>query len=286
MLMHAKQQELKVGTYVWVLKSKGQKRRQPSAASPPADQHQRLQLFERARIIVDKQPATTTQRKPECGESNDDDDDEGAKQEQQLLQDPQALPSTGDADDAANVPRVWIQYPKGSTYYIKQNRLLPIIENEHGIILIWPETDVYRKNALQHTLPVGEAFVEIGCDHGATVDRVSRGLGDPTLVLGMDKAADSIASARQRYPQHKFVQWDCLAVGPTKNGVPPELTDLIQRATSWNLALDINGNRELSAVTLALQRLLNDLQLRPRLVFCKSRALYGELLQSSLATER
>jgi hypothetical protein len=278
-----------VGTYVWVLKSKGRKRKQSHASAaasqpsaPVATLHkQLLQLFGRARIIDNP---GTTQSRQESYERNDYEEENNDEQEllQELLQELQALPTADHtAEDSTNVPRIWIQYPKGSTYYIKRNRLCHIIEKDHGLVLVWPETDVYCKSALQHTLPIGEAFCEIGCDHGATLDRVARGLGDHTLVLGIDKAADSIASARKRYPQHPFMQWDCLA---QDDSVPPELTDLIQRSTSWNLALDINGNREMSAVIKALRRLLVDLQLRPRLVFCKSRALYLELLRTAVET--
>eukprot|EP00977_Amphora_coffeiformis_P021507 scaffold9412_cov263-Amphora_coffeaeformis.AAC.1 len=282
--------DLQVGNLVWILKSKG-RRRKTNGSSAAAScttttsmegttetpvSSQRFELFCRARIIAD--PENT------CMDGKAEDD---------TLSDIKSTPNSRDTeittdqdklgsndDDATSSARVWIRYPKGSTYHVKCNRLCRVLEHERGMIVVWPETDVYRKCCLTHTLPADEAFIEIGCDHGPTVDRIASFLTDPTLVLGIDKAADSIASARQRYPQYTFVQWDCLAEDDESAAkvIPPELQDLIQRqCQSFHLAVDINGNRELPAVLACLRRLLVNLELRPRLVFVKSRALFHEL---------
>jgi tRNA (cytosine38-C5)-methyltransferase len=174
-------------------------------------------------------------------------------------------------------PRVWIEYPKGSTYCAKVKNLSRILEHEKGLILVWPETNLYRKGCVTHTLPSGEAFVEIGCDHGPTVDRVAGTLLDQSLVLGIDKDTHSVVSARQRHPRYTFSQWDCLSPDAV---IPVELQNIIERSQSFHLAIDIGGNRELPAVLQCMKRLLVDFALQPRLVFVKSRALY-HLLQSN-----
>lgn len=242
----AASQSLDVGHFVWVLKSKGRKNRK---TKPTVKATQRFELFSRARIIANP----NNNRHYDEEESTDRDDPENNHL----------------------APRVWIQYPKGSTYHVKCERLLRILETQRGLILVWPETDVYRKSCLTHTLPAGEAFVEIGCDHGGTVDRVAQTLDDASLVAGIDKAADSIASARQRYPQYIFVQWDCLESNSAV--LPAPVQELVQRSQTFHLAIDINGNREVPAVLACLQRLLVDFALKPRLVFVKSRLLFQAL---------
>lgn len=292
-----------VGELVWVLKSKGRKRKNrvspverteedqggsccSSNAPPIAPTSSRLELFCRARIITNPNNRQGDDLPSTCENDTEDDINANkghAQQDGRTSWSSESFPP----HEPTVSSRVWIQYPKGSTYHVKCDRTCRVLERECGLILVWPETDVYRKSCLTHTLPVDEAFVEIGCDHGPTVDRIASWMtppaahsdyGDPKgagpLVLGIDKAADSIASARQRYPQYSFLQWDCLEKHAV---VPIALEELLHRSSSFNLAIDINGNRELPAVLACLQRLLIDFELKPRLVFVKSRALCDEL---------
>lgn len=279
------QPSLQVGNLVWVLKSKGRRRKNGTHPPPsmtateettkdashtqrtPPVSSQRFELFCRARIIANPNKAGLQQEVPTAMLTPN------ARVEPPDTQTPTAATST-----TPPPPRVWIQYPKGSTYHVKRDRLCRVMERERGVILVWPETDVYRRSCLTHTLPAGEAFVEIGCDHGPTVNRIASWMTDPSLALGIDKARDSIVSARQRYPQYTFVKWDCLdAAASQADQLPAELQDVIQRSQSFHLAIDINGNRELTAVLACLRRLLRDFALRPRLVFVKSRAMFQEL---------
>lgn len=264
------------GDLAWVLKSKGRKMRGTAPATPNDDEEdankaQRYELFLRGRIIDNPHASATSSSSTTTTIDKDD-------------KDHATTTTTTTSADKDNDDRLWIQYPKGSTYHVKRKNLVRILQRcRGGLILVWPETDVYRRGCLTHTLPVGEGFVEIGCDRGLTVDRVARSLTTTTTttpassfpaVLGMDKADDSIASARRRYPHYTFVQWDCLQPDAV---VPPELHELIQANESFHMAIDIGGNRDLPAVLQCLHRLLVDFGLQPRLVFVKSRALFQEL---------
>ena len=305
--------DLQIGDLVWVLKSKGRRRKangsdavpgtstattRTTTTTPTAPSEgtvstpvssQRFELFSRARIVSNPENTRMDGEKTDDNNRNIQSTQCAQRHTERVnhnknvgFDDNVTTPTSSSSSSSSS--RVWIQYPKGSTYHVKCDHICRVMEHEHGSIVVWPETDVYRKSCLTHTRPANEAFVEIGCDHGPTVDRIATSMMDPTLVLGIDKASDSIASARQRRPQYTFIQWDCLAEVSSSSSsssimIPPELQDLIQRRSrSFHLAIDINGNRELTAVLACLRRLLVDLELRPRLVFVKSRALFHELM--------
>ena len=256
--------DIPIGSLVWVLRSKGRRKRREKEEINVGDDiattsRQRLELFSRARVIAN--PSAVTR-------NGSDDVDHTTPTE---------------AMSRAEESCVWVQYPKGSTYHVKRTHICRVLDkdDDQRSILVWPETDVYRKSCLMHTLPANEAFIEIGCDHGPTVDRVASALQDPSLALGIDMADDSIASARQRYPQYTFLQWDCLASSDNTVVLPVTLQTLLDRpdCASYNIAIDIGGNRPLPAVLMCLQRLLTDVRLSPRIVFVKSRELYHALLE-------
>ena len=90
--------------------------------------------------------------------------------------------SEGDQD---NADRILVRYPKGSTYRVRSNFLLPVLEPEvvtsDRIVLVVPETPDYRRASVVHTC-VGESFLEIGCDYGMCVDRVRKALAEVGAV--------------------------------------------------------------------------------------------------------
>ena len=118
------------------------------------------------------------------------------------------------------------------TYNLSNN----INNNSSTRVLVWPETNEYRRCCIQHTLllPNMDFFVEVGCDYGTTVAKVASTLSHEDSscsgsnngchegrrhrhpssnccrVLGIDKSTESIAMAKQRYPHLLFVQWDLL----------------------------------------------------------------------------
>lgn len=56
------------------------------------------------------------------------------------------------------------------------------------MVIVTPETHIYRRIAKTHTTP-DDSFMEIGCDHGITVDNIRRAMedaGDVPLVWPMD----------------------------------------------------------------------------------------------------
>ena len=109
--------------------------------------------------------------------------------------------------------RITVVYPKGSTYRVKKTHLWTILPHP-GHVIVWPETPLYRRCCIQHTLIPQEYFVEIGCDYGITPSKVAAAAAveddASPFVLGIDKSTESIAVAKDRYPHIPFVQWDVL----------------------------------------------------------------------------
>ena len=153
--------------------------------------------------------------------------------------------------------RVLVQYPKGSTYRVRRSNLMPVLEYEENLILVASETTDYRRTAIVHTRQE-DHFLEIGCDFGILVDSV-----DCASRLGVDKSEESIRIAKERYPSREFL------LGDVFEGldITPQYPLVV--------AIDINGNRELSAVEKCIQLALE--LWSPRLVIVKSRELYAKL---------
>ena len=153
--------------------------------------------------------------------------------------------------------RILMRYPKGSTYRVRRSLLMPVLEHESNLILVTSETNDYRRTAIVHTRQE-DHFLEIGCDFGVLVDSV-----DAQSRVGVDKSEESIKIAKERYPSCDFLLGDIfqdLDIRPTNPVV---------------VAMDINGNRELPAVSKCLQLILD--KWAPRLVVVKSRELYAKL---------
>jgi hypothetical protein len=157
--------------------------------------------------------------------------------------------------------RMLVRYPLGSTYRVRREMLLPVLEHEEKLVIVAPETSEYRRTAVVHTRQ-DDHFIEIGCDYGILVDSV-----DALSSLGIDKSEESIAIANERYPSGKYM-----------------LADIFDEAFQLEVenplvvAIDINGNRELPAVIDCLQIVLD--KMSPRIVVVKSRELYSELSTS------
>jgi hypothetical protein len=199
-------------------------------------------------------------------------------------------------------PRVRVQYPAGSTYAVRHDHLVPILEHARNLVLVLPETDLYRRCCVLHTLPA-ETFVEIGCAAGITVQRVwetgqqrqQQNQGSTTsasasestsatsrVVVGIDKSELSIRDAQQRYPDlcQSFFLWDVLADPAPPAAMMSLLESQHKSSPSPDVvAMDINGTRELPAVLECLQAVWK--LWRPRLVIIKSRALYAVVTSSS-----
>mmetsp|Transcript_65622 Transcript_65622/g.73459 ORF Transcript_65622/g.73459 Transcript_65622/m.73459 type:complete len:368 (+) Transcript_65622:96-1199(+) len=208
-------------------------------------------------------------------------------------------------DDRNRNQRIMIKYPtSGSTYHIRKEYLLPILQEEYQI-LVSPETDIYRRLCWVHT-QYQDRFIEIGCDYGLTSGEVN--VGDSSSVssssssfknntthkLGIDKSPKSIEIAKKNYPNDHFLEVDVLEI------TPQEMTDILEKynlrqqqqqpqnndgnnssnsnssSSKLVVAIDINGNRELNAVLQCLDRVLKYWE--PKLVIVKSRSLYSKLI--------
>ena len=172
-----------------------------------------------------------------------------------------------DYDPAAS--RIGVRYPKGSTYKVARDHLIRALDHQFkGIVLVLPETPIYRRACVVHTLP-DEVFLEIGSAYGSTVERVHQ--TSVARAIGIDKSEYINTIARERYPHLLFVLWDILK---QPEQMPEELRDVAVNV----LAIDINGSRELEAVLQCLQIAFDLWQ--PRLIIVKSRTLHQRLLPS------
>ena len=153
-------------------------------------------------------------------------------------------------DDDNDNNRILVQYPGGSTYRVRREMLVPILEGASSSqqvepttnntitaqesssslssllwnkkcswIVVYPETNDYRRACVTHTDP-NENFCEIGCAQGITCHRVQQQQSSHNnsnnnndvqrTVVGIDKSESSIAIARQRYPECHFYLTDVL----------------------------------------------------------------------------
>ena len=87
------------------------------------------------------------------------------------------------------------------------------------MVIVTPETNIYRRIAKAHTTP-NDSFMEVGCDYGITVDKIRKAMvdaGDVPLTwpptetddsssqedaeascLGIDRSQESIGIANER----------------------------------------------------------------------------------------
>ena len=158
--------------------------------------------------------------------------------------------------------RILVQYPKsGSTYNVRRDNLVPVLEHENRLIIVASETNDYRRTSIVQTTSE-DHFLEIGCDFGITVDHV-----DAKTRLGVDKSEESIRIAKERYPSCQFL------LGDVFDG----LNITLEKPSV--VSMDINGNRELPAVLGCIQVILDTWS--PRIIIVKSRELYAKLSQST-----
>jgi hypothetical protein len=240
---------LSPGQLTWVCKSKGRKHKQPVPQLSPTDHDA-------------------------DGDDDGNIDVDGMKSQQrlELFLRARVLEHVKHQGE----PRVRVQYPAGSTYCVPHNHLQPILEHARNLVLVLPETYLYRRCCVIHTL-ADETFLEIGCAAGITVKRVweTGQQQHSSRVVGIDKSEFSIRDAKQRYPElhQSFFEWDVLT-----DPIPPAMARSITCPPDV-VAMDINGNRELPAVLECLQAVWK--LWRPRLVIVKSRALYAAVTGSS-----
>lgn len=284
-------------TLCWVLQSKGkkQRRKHTTKSSLTTDNtKQRKELLSRAWIIGSGSSSIEATQ-----QDHDDKNDNNCNNHKKRHKD-----------------RILVRYPKGSTYHVKPENLLPVLM-ECRLVIVLPETHLYRRWALVHTQPK-DSFCEIGCDVGILVHRIWEHSLCPKHVSGIDKSEADIDQAQQRYPQIQFQTWNVplleeeddennndkgsgsktqphdpsVGSASTTTPLPMDLfpqppsdrkdndntddTSPIMNA-SLVVAIDINGNRELQAVQKCIQIVIQEW--KPRLIFVKSRALYADLKQ-------
>ena len=212
--------------------------------------------------------------------------------------------------------RVLVRYEKGSTYRVHAYNLLPVLEpclHESSsippLVVLVPETNVYRRVARVHTTP-DDSFLEVGCDYGITVDKIQKSLADAGDVprvwpapedggvgddsssggagtqpgsgrrsscLGVDRSQESIDIANERYPDCLFSLVNVLR--------PDEMSSLralceksLVNSSPSVVCVDVNGNREIDGVLDVLRMVVDERWRRqPRLIIVKSRFLYWEV---------
>jgi hypothetical protein len=240
--------ELPTNQLVWVLQSKGRKRKKRKRQSPESSD-----TIATANSIG----ATTANGQQESNSKN---------QRLVLFLRARVLKQITFQGE----PRIQVQYPKGSTYCVQRDHLVPVLEHFKDVVVVAPETTTYRRLCVVHSQPK-EVFLEIGCDAGDTVARV-RETGDASrIVLGIDTSVESIQDAVQRYPAltEWLFEWDILTQEP-----PPA----VRQHTPAVVAVDIKESRTLPAVLDCLQAIWK--LWRPRIIIVKSRSLYAIMPKS------
>ena len=207
-------QKLAPETLCWVLQSKGKRRQRhrgnkrkkkgETSDEGHQQQQQRKELLSRAWVV---------------GATADD------KNDAPLDSSEAATLDSNSKKRQDHEGRILVRYPKGSTYHVKRENLLPVLtlgttahsnndtatssstaENNLAVVVL-PETNVYRRWAVVHTR-ADDAFCEIGCDVGILVQRVHESSSCPQHVWGLDKSVDDIQQAQERYPHCQFRAWN------------------------------------------------------------------------------
>jgi hypothetical protein len=203
----------------------------------------------------------------------------------------------GGYDDDEDDHRVRVEYASGSTYKVRPSLLEGILSaelqctmNQHKHVLLYRETDAYRRACVIHC-GIDEEFLEIGCAEGISCEKI-RQTGsvvdeDPTRrtrrpPVGIDKSATCIDEARKRYPECEFVQADIFSA--EEDGSPKSDVFCWRAYAPTVVAIDINGTRELEAVLSSIELVIRHWQ--PRLVLVKSRALYHAVQKIKQEEER
>jgi predicted O-methyltransferase YrrM len=123
----------------------------------------------------------------------------------------------------------------------------------------------------------GDLVLEIGSDLGVCCDIVSKACGAKS-VFGVDLAPLSVSRAKASYPDLTFEVLDVLQVGASQR-----LHELEEGAGGrFNKVLvDINGNRNVEALTLVIKMVLSDLH--PDALIVKNRALFKQVQETRRA---
>lgn len=167
--------------------------------------------------------------------------------------------------------RIFVRYPKKSTYRVRRECIFPVLDKyQRHMILVAPETDIYRRLCLVHTL-VDDVFCEIGSAKGDNCWKVYE-TGGVAQVLGLDKSRECLDTSSARYPAIRFQRYDFY-----HDSWPPAASEEVPTV----VALDINGNRELPAVLDCLEHVLSSDAASPRLIIVKSRTLYQKLMSEA-----
>lgn len=180
---------LSAGMLCWVLQTKG-KRRQGGG--------QRKELLNRA-LVMDVSSTTTTTT---TTNKEDTSGNSPSHKKQKTSND-----NINDKDD-----RILVQYPKGSTYRVKRENILPVLTwppVAQPLVMVLPETRLYHRWTVVHTQATDQ-FCEIGCDVGILVHRIWQFAAQRRRIWGLDKGPGGIASAQQRYPDlaDQFRVWN------------------------------------------------------------------------------
>lgn len=146
-----------------------------------------------------------------------------------------------------------VRYGDSSTFHVRARNVVPLFSNG---LLACATTAEYRLAARTQPRP-GEICVEIGCDLGSCCERLAKAVAPDGRVVGIDKAPDRIAIARERLPSLHFVVADVL-----------QGTNSIGHLRPHVCCIDINGSRAYDAVATVVRWVQSEW--KPRLVIVKS----------------
>jgi hypothetical protein len=121
----------------------------------------------------------------------------------------------------------------------------------------------------------GDFVLEIGSDLGVCCNIVSKACGVKNVV-GVDLAPLSVSRARASYPDVHFEVLDVLQVGASQR--LHELEEGAGGGRFNKVLIDINGNRDVEALTLVIKMVINDLH--PDTLIVKNRALFKQVQET------
>lgn len=164
-----------------------------------------------------------------------------------IADDEEVLLSPGDGTNTFNKSmsqwdqrRILVRYSKGATYRVHAYNLIPVLEpivhnantvyaknaipssssssasyNYPPLVVLVPETNIYRRVAKVHTTPE-DTFMEIGCDYGITVDKIRLSLEEAGCVPRVWTSDDKINERDKEESHHRV---SCLGVDKSKESI-------------------------------------------------------------------
>ena len=205
------------GTLVWVLLSKGKPKQPTNGSNTQGYNalalHKKRRNKKNKRKMINNECIDKEEDSEQQEENNKEDDNKQLEENEGTLNhsrkeffirarvisdDEEIVAESTTTAKARDDRRILVRYSKGATYRVRAYNLIPVLEPcVHNVyvddddsnskdssvaalpplVVIVPETNIYRRIAKVHTTP-DDSFMEIGCDYGITCDKIYNSLVD------------------------------------------------------------------------------------------------------------